>query len=178
MTSDFFPAALAYLLHDEGGFVDNPYDKGGPTKYGITMATLARWRRQPVSVDDVRSLTPADATQIYYTWYWKPLGCDKLTQPSIPTMILNAGVLFGVGVSAVAAQKAARQAGFPSLAADGHVGPATVAALNSVDPRRFAAAFADELLDRAVRICDEDPRDERFERDWLTRIGAYTQIAI
>ena len=179
MTSDHFPAALSYLLGDEKGFVDNPADKGGPTKWGVTMATLARWRRRPVTRDDVRDLTATEAAQIYYAWYWKPLGCDKLSQPSIATILLDAGVLFGVGTSAVAAQKAARASGAgPSLAVDGHVGPATVAALNSCDARRFGAAFADALVDRIGRICAARPADEEFRSGWTSRARRLANITI
>ena len=34
------------LIVAEGGYVDHPADRGGPTKYGITRKTLAAWRKR------------------------------------------------------------------------------------------------------------------------------------
>ena len=44
---------IAELIQREGGYVDDPDDRGGPTKYGITLATLQAWRHTPVSAADV-----------------------------------------------------------------------------------------------------------------------------
>lgn len=55
-TSSFAPA-LSTVLKLEGGFVRNPLDPGGATKFGITRSTLGQARGAPVSVADVRSLT-------------------------------------------------------------------------------------------------------------------------
>lgn len=176
--TDYFPAAVAYLLGDEKGFVDDPADAGGPTKYGITQATLSRWRRAHVSREMVEALEPAEAMQIYREWFWKPLSCEKLTGLTTATIILNAGVLFGVGIAAAAAQKAARKAGHSTLAVDGHLGPTTVAALNSTDPRQFAVSFACVLRERAEAICRKTPRDKRFLAGWLSRVDSYAKINV
>ena len=37
-----FNRALAHVLEMEGGWTDDPYDPGGPTNFGITLATYAR----------------------------------------------------------------------------------------------------------------------------------------
>jgi|GEM_PF-4548155 len=50
------------LIDREGGFVDHPADRGGPTKYGITLRTLSKWRGYPCSREDVEAMprsTPA-----------------------------------------------------------------------------------------------------------------------
>jgi lysozyme family protein len=174
--TDLFPAAVAHLLAVEGGYVDDPADAGGATKYGITTGTLSRWRGYSVSREMVQALTREEASQIYREWFWRPLGCDRLTQPTIATILLDAGALFGRGVSAVAAQKAARASGAPALAVDGHVGLATVTALNSADPRRFAETFSGVLRSRAEAICRSTPRDKRFLSGWERRVEGYLNI--
>lgn len=45
---------------------------------GITRATLSRWRKHPVSVDDVRRLGKPEAAAIYRAFYWDAIGCESL----------------------------------------------------------------------------------------------------
>lgn len=72
---------LAGILEREQGYADRPEDRGGPTNYGITLATLRSWRGSPVTVDDVRTLTPEEATAILAARYvapWRWLPAERL----------------------------------------------------------------------------------------------------
>lgn len=59
------------LIQREGGFVVNPDDRGGPTKYGITAATLGNWRglSRPASREEVWNLTQDEARALYTAKY-------------------------------------------------------------------------------------------------------------
>ena len=77
--ADNFKAALAYVYDDEGIFSDDPGDRGGATKYGITHIDFDRWRdfiKEPRA--GVHSLTREEAALIYETFYWQELGCNAL----------------------------------------------------------------------------------------------------
>ena len=55
----------------EGGYSNHPADRGGPTNMGITQATLSEYLGRPASVDEVRSLSRAQAVAIYRSrWRW------------------------------------------------------------------------------------------------------------
>ena len=73
-----FDAALSLVFMEEGGFVDNPEDPAGATKYGITIHTLSAWRGYPVSVRDVKALTRKLAAEIYRKNYWELINGDIL----------------------------------------------------------------------------------------------------
>ena len=53
------------MIGREGGFVDHPADRGGPTRFGITQATLARSLGRVATPLDVETLSLDQARQIY-----------------------------------------------------------------------------------------------------------------
>ena len=69
---------IGEIIKREGGFVDHPSDRGGPTKFGITLRTLRAWRGQPVTREDVRTLTKAEARQIYAERYIQSPKIDQI----------------------------------------------------------------------------------------------------
>jgi lysozyme family protein len=73
-----FPSAFRHVLQFEGGYGRHRLDRGGPTNFGITQATLSHYRRKTVTARDVKSLTLAEAEAIYRQFYWHELDCDAL----------------------------------------------------------------------------------------------------
>lgn len=67
----FFPAAFAIVVGIEAGYVNDPRDPGGETKYGISK------RSHPN--EDIANLTLERAQQIYQQEYWNPLNCDGMS---------------------------------------------------------------------------------------------------
>lgn len=65
-----FDIAAQWILKIEGGYVNNPLDPGGETKYGITKRSYPHL--------DIKNLTPEQATEIYRTDFWLKYQCDKM----------------------------------------------------------------------------------------------------
>jgi hypothetical protein len=82
-----FQQSIAFVLQKEGGYVNNPNDPGGETKYGIAKASHPNV--------DIANLTREQATQIYYKEYWLPIGGDALPQP-IALVVFDSAVNVGV----------------------------------------------------------------------------------
>ena len=57
------------IIKREGGYVNNPADRGGPTKFGITLKTLKAWRGSPVTAWGVEGLGEDEAREIYESEY-------------------------------------------------------------------------------------------------------------
>jgi lysozyme family protein len=93
------------VLRAEGGFVNDPADGGGPTNHGITQATLAAWRKRPVTVDEVRALTLAEALAIYRANYWAAAGCDALPS-GLDLLLFDMAVNAGPGTARKLLQRA------------------------------------------------------------------------
>lgn len=84
------------IITREGGYVNNPNDLGGPTKYGITLATLSEWRNTACSALDVEQLTEQEASDIYEAKYAKPFNM-WMQYPELYNLIVDSAVQHGVG---------------------------------------------------------------------------------
>jgi len=135
-----FETALAHVLDFEGGYSDHPSDPGGATKYGITHITLREFRGRPVTKDDVRRLTKAEAARIYRSRYWEAASCPVLP-PGIDLAMFDCAVNQGVGRARRFLQQAAR------VKVDGVIGPVTLTAVSQSDPE----ALLNEFMARRMR---------------------------
>lgn len=153
---------LAFTLREEGGFVDDPRDPGGATNMGVTLGTLRVWRDDPrLGVADVRTLTRAAVTSIYGADYWNKLRCDALPG-GVDLMAFDFAVTSGTLRSAKLLQAAL---GFSADAADGAVGPDTLAAAQTGQHAAVIAALAG----RHAAYYRALPTFHVFGAGWLAR---------
>lgn len=68
----------AWIKGSEGGFVNNPHDRGGATNFGVTIAELKAWRGHAVTVQDVKDLSWNEAKTILQSQYMTPVHFDEL----------------------------------------------------------------------------------------------------
>lgn len=122
-------AILDELIRREGGYVDAPNDRGGPTNHGITQARLAAWRGRAVTRDDVRELDEDEAREIYAELYIRGPRFDHIADPLLRLYVIDAGVQHGQTRAARMLQEA-----IGGVAVDGRVGALTLGALAQRDP--------------------------------------------
>ncbi|MGB7270880.1 MAG: glycosyl hydrolase 108 family protein, partial [Albidovulum sp.] len=73
------------IVAREGGYVNDPDDPGGATKYGVTLATLRRLgldlnRDGRTNTADVKALTRAKAAEIFVEHYYRRPHLDELPE--------------------------------------------------------------------------------------------------
>jgi lysozyme family protein len=164
-----FERALIYTGQNEGGFVNHPNDKGGPTNFGITVGTLRKWRKRPVSIADVKNLTKEEADQIYKAWYWDTMDLDQIESSSVAVCMYDIGVVRGVGVPPKYAQKICNVLDPRlQLVEDGHMGPKTIAGINAVDPSAFIKKFS-KLAEAGFISIAKKPGQDKFLNGWVNR---------
>lgn len=83
-----FDRAFEIVVGVEGGYVDDPRDPGGETKFGISK------RSYPAL--DIKNLTLDQARDIYLHDYWLKAGCDQLVDDAMAILIFDAAVNMGV----------------------------------------------------------------------------------
>ena len=87
------------IVAREGGYVNDPDDPGGPTKYGVTLGTLQRLGFDVngdgrADLADVKALTRGQAAEIFLQHYYDKPRINRLPealQASVFDMYVNAG---------------------------------------------------------------------------------------
>ena len=73
MSQALFNSSLAFVIHWEGGYVNNPADAGGPTNHGITQATYNSYlKKQNLPLKSVEDININDVRVIYQLEFWEP----------------------------------------------------------------------------------------------------------
>jgi lysozyme family protein len=164
--------SLDYLLDIEGGFVNHPSDKGGPTKYGITKATLASWRKRPVTDKEVFELTALEAKNIYTERYWLLPGLQNLTAPKVAFLLFIQGVHRGPVSAAMVLQRVLNEHFIilaPKLKVDGVLGQNTIRMANSMPEWALCLKLIQGFQRAYVQIVERDPSQLVFLEGWLDR---------
>lgn len=169
---------LEELIKREGGYVNNPADRGGATKYGITEA-VARKNGFKGNMKDL----PLDvAKAIYRKQYWISPRFDQVNSISsaVAEELLDTGVNCGTGFAKPLLQRALNllnnqgKTGWPDLAVDGIYGPATLNALKTYLVKR--GKEGEKVLGRVlnimqgqryIEICERNPSQEQFFYGWI-----------
>ena len=155
---------IAQLLLSEGGFVDHPNDRGDATNFGITQATLAWWRKHPVTVEDVRNLTQAEAAEILTEQYINAPGFADLNIPDyLRHQIIDYGVNSGPGLVTLKLQDILH------LTPDGDLGPITKAAIEGADPAELNNRLVIARLLMLGRLVMRDKSQVAFIYGWIDR---------
>tara|TARA_B100000315_G_C14390336_1_gene501626 strand:- start:197 stop:676 length:480 start_codon:yes stop_codon:yes gene_type:complete len=151
-----FDKAVNEVIKKEGGFVDDPLDKGGETKYGIS-------KRQYPHLD-IRNLTKDDAKKIYYDDYWKQ---GKVSQ--VPELLrhvyFDMCVNFGIRGAVRVLQEAANNKNKRDIKVDGLFGPNTRKAIQKIEPDRLRSF---RVL-KFAKIVLKDRGQSRFWYGWFRR---------
>lgn len=153
-----FKPAVGFVLAEEGGYVNDPKDPGGETKYGIS-------KRQYPHLN-IKNLTVDDATEIYYRDYWAKL--PKMPEP-LDILMFDAAVNCGHSNAVKFLQRVVR------VADDGHWGPKSQAAF---DRYPIARRLEDYQAERGYYYAQLHGTNERFGRGWMRRLMRSFAVAI
>ena len=142
-------------LEHEGGYVNDPLDAGGETKYGITKKFYPNV--------DIKNLTKEQAKKIYHQDYWRRAKCDEV--PShLKHIYFDMCVNFGISGAIKVLQKVANNKG-AKLEVDGKIGSKTISAVQNLEIERVRAY---RVL-RFANIVIKKPEQERFWFGWYRR---------
>jgi len=153
-----FIKAFDLLIELEGGYVDDPQDLGGETKFGISK------RAYPDL--DVKHLTIEDVKKIYYTDYWLKANCDKLPE-RLAIIHFIASVNVGIKRAIKILQKALNRQNL-GVIEDGIFGKQTLSAVIGANLDLLLRDYTLILIDYYSQIARRKNL-RKFLRGWVRR---------
>ncbi len=167
----FAPKILAF----EGGFVNDPKDRGGATNMGVTLST---WKKVGYDKDDdgdidaadIRLLSKKDAIAVLKSNYWNRWRADQITNQSMAEILVD--WLWSSGKWGIVIPQ--RLLKVPE---DGIVGPKTLYALNSANQRGLHAAMFQARSRFILDIVNNHPEQKKFLNGWMNRLNQFKFIA-
>ena len=169
---------IADILRREGGFVNHPADRGGPTNYGITQLTLAAYQGRSVVAGEVAALTEEQATGIYAEMFYEDPRLYLLPRALQP-FVFDAAVHHGPGRAIRMLQDVLNQAGFGPVTRDGIAGTRTAAAADRALSKMgdlLLAALVEERRNFFLRIVAADDSQSAFLAGWLNRVAEFDPL--
>ena len=178
-----------FILAWEGGFANDPIDRGGATNKGVTLAT---WKQVgydkdgdgDIDVDDLKRITTDDAVNVVMKpHFWDRWKADNIHSQNIANILVD--WVWGSGKHGIVIPQ--RLLG---VKADGIVGTKTISAVNFADPNQLfnaiynarvkflrnvaansVAAYEKKIGRRATNAEKMRYTKARFLNGWLRRLS-------
>jgi lysozyme family protein len=161
MISPLAARAIAQVIIDEGGLVDDPSDPGGLTNHGFALN-----RNPDLTAAEIRAMTVPQATDRYLAKWWQPYRWEDLPIP-IALKVFNLAIPDGPESAIRALQRACWAAG-RKVAENGVLGDGTVSAAGA-NTLSVLAALKSELAAHFRIIAALHPAEAKFLPGWLDR---------
>ena len=190
-----FEVAQAKTKAAEGGYSNDPTDRGGETLYGISRVNNPTWRGWELvdifkksnyfikSVTTSKALKTA-ADDFYEKNYWDALRLWDVQGQDMASAAYDMAVNCGIVPAIICIQRAANflnRSGdvFDELVVDGRIGEKTISAMNALylgkEEEAFVVVFQALRLSRYVDITEDDGKQDKYARGWLNRLHIKTE---
>lgn len=155
------------ILDREGGYSEDADDPGGPTKYGVTLATLRGLgidtdANGQIDRDDVRQLARTDAARLIKAQYFQRPGIARLPEALHPTVL---DMYVNAGSNAIRLLQVLLADFDESVTVDGAIGPQTAAASHRAQakaPAHLVDAYGIARRNYYYDLADRRPQLRKF----------------
>lgn len=164
-----------FILKWEGGFVNDPDDLGGATNMGVTIGV---WKScgydkdgdGDIDVDDLHLLTREDVVnRVLKPYYWDRWKADSIQDQSVANILVD--WIWASGVHGIKIPQ-----DLLGVIPDDIVGPKTLVAVNSRNPRELFDQIKIARFDFIEDICRKRPANNKFKRGWMNRINDISYV--
>ena len=181
-----FSKAYDITMQNEGGYCNDPHDRGGETWRGIARNFWGKWAGWQI-VDHVKSTHPAGLNQalgantelaslvleFYKKNFWDCLSLDDLKCQQTGNQLFDIAVNMGTGTAAKFLQSAINALIANSFPADGIIGAKTIEAANNVKMQPLYDGISSLRRQRYEQIIAKNPSQAIFKNSWFSRIKPF-----
>ena len=156
---------ISKIKNLDGGYVNDPNDKGGCTNSGITISTYRKYFGKTKTCDDLKKLSENHWMTIFINGYWNKILGYKIKNQSIANLLVD--WLWTSGVYGI---KYPQQV--LGVYADGVVGPKTIAAINNYPNQK---ELFQKLWNRRKKHFEAigKGKNAKFLKGWLNRLNDF-----
>jgi len=155
---------VQFIKRWEGGFVNDPVDRGGATNMGVTIGTFRSFFGQHQTIENLRNITDDQWFQIFKRGFWDRWRADEIRHQSVANAVVD--WLWSSGVHGIR-----RPQRLLNVVDDGIVGPITLRALNSCKAEEVFFEIRGSRKMFIHEIIQGNASQERFRNGWLNRIN-------
>lgn len=175
MSKNNFETCIEFVLTHEGGYVDHPNDKGGPTNHGISLRFLKTIHEEK-TCDDIWNLTKDEAKKIYKEYWWDKYKYHLIEDVNIAAKVLD----FSINMGPKRANKLIQSTinSFPvfDLDIDGVIGFKTIKAINEASSAYTYLPIVTKLNKMATtyytQLALKNKNLKCFLKGWLMRANS------
>lgn len=158
------------LMIHEGGYVNDPLDKGGETYRGISRKNFPNWMGWD-SIDELKPIRKGTVFQsleglvkaFYFSTFWN--WAKGINNQIIAEILVDWRINGGFNPKKLQQMVGEKQ--------DGKIGPRTIAAINRTNASRLFETIKNARVQHYARIIQNDPTQKKFEKGWLDRLDNF-----
>ena len=169
-----FSYAINVVFAHEGIQSDDKDDKGGLTRYGLTLDYLKDNKidvngDDVIDINDIKAIDKNKALGIYYKYFWERYQYNRINALQIATKLFDMAVNMGETTAHRLLQRTLNIINDTELKTDGILGDKTFAAINSTEPEKLRDALRKRQAAYYKAIVERNPTQEKFLTGWLRR---------
>ena len=170
-----FDSIIPIILKNEGGYVNDPNDRGGETNYGITKDFYEDYKHcVPGIPDNIKDITKEDAIKLY-KGHWDRHRIGEINDRRKALLLFDYIVNSGPRGVNQRMQDSLNARGY-NLKVDGVVGSKTINAINDIDFEDFATLLQFDRGKHYEYEADENARQKKFIKGWIKRLNNLSEI--
>ena len=171
---DYFPEAYAVVLKHEGGYTNDPVDRGGATSFGISLAFLKSGNIDidgdgDVDIDDIKAIRNNHAENIYRTFFWDKNRYNEIENKTVAIKLFDTAVNVGASRCHKILRDTLNAIIVGKLEVNGKMDDEVMDIINIIEPKMLLEEFRIQQANFYQSLVTKTPKYKKFIAGWLNR---------